>query len=99
MTDSSDKLPKKVEFYMYVGFCITAWAKVEEDLFDISQDLLGCSKEKAAIVYYRTPSMRARLELVDELMSTALPQRGRKNGGHDHPDLVAWTRIYSQVKQ
>jgi hypothetical protein len=78
------------EFYMYVGYCITAWAKVEEELFDICVDLLGSKLERAAIVYYRLPSLSVRLGLVDELVASALPQRTKKNGGHDHPDLKAW---------
>src|SRR6266849_1555644 len=55
------------EFNMYVGFCITAWAKVEEQLFALCQRSLGTSERQASIVYNRAPSFEARKGLVDEL--------------------------------
>jgi hypothetical protein len=91
------KLLPKQEFYMYVGLCITAWAKVEDELFDICVDVLGCTQERASIVYYRTPTVSARLELVDELVLSALPRRTKKNGGHEHEDVKRWKAIKSDL--
>jgi hypothetical protein len=87
------------QFYMYVGYCITAWANVEEELFDICADVLGCKLERAAIVYYRLPSLSVRLGLVDELVTSGLPERSRKNGGHDHPDLRTWIALKDEITE
>jgi hypothetical protein len=86
------KLLAKQEFYMYVGLCITAWAKVEDELFDICATVLGCTQERASIVYYRTPAVSARLELADELVLSALPRRVG-NGGHEHEDVKRWKAL------
>jgi hypothetical protein len=86
------KLPPKHEFYMYVGLCITAWAKVEDELFDICVDALGCTQERASIVYYRTPSLSGRIELIDELIVTALPRR-TKDGDREHEDVKRWKAL------
>jgi hypothetical protein len=85
------------EFYLWVGRCITAWAKVEEHLFDICQKSLNTSTEKAAIVYYRTPTLDTRINLVDELVRSSLPKRDRKSGGHDHPDVQEWDDIRKAI--
>ena len=84
---------------MYVGYCVTAWAKIEEELFGILHDILGCSLERAAIVYYRQPTVSVRLGLVDEVSRTALPKRERESGGHDHEDLREWTRIRGSITE
>jgi hypothetical protein len=86
------------EFHMYVGLCITAWAKVEEQLFRMCARCLGTSDELAAIVYYRTPNMDTRLKLVDELLRAVLPKRKRKSGGHDHPDVKKWNTLRSNLE-
>lgn len=63
------------EFLMWIGTCITAWAKVEEQLFGICEHCLGARTDRAAIVYYRTPTIDSRVLLVDELVRTVLPKR------------------------
>jgi hypothetical protein len=83
---------------MYVGFCITAWANVEEYLFRICLKTLNTSEERAAIIYYRTPTLDTRLQLIDELVRTVLPKRTRKSGGHDHPDVIAWNDLKNDIK-
>ena len=85
------------DFHTYIGFCITAWAKVEEELFDVCQKCLGTPRTQAAIVYYRTPTLNGRLELVDELVLAALPQRERKSGGHDSAEVKAWRTIKADL--
>jgi len=85
------------EFHMYVGFCITAWGKVEEQLFRICVNCLGTSDEIAAIVYYRTPTINARLNLLDELVKARLPKKERKSGGHDHVDVKQWNDVCKDV--
>lgn len=85
------------EFHMWIGKCITAWAKVEEHLFDICVKSLGTTQQKAAIVYFRTPTLDTRLKLVDELVRTVLPKRERKDGGHDHEDVKTWNKFRKQI--
>jgi hypothetical protein len=85
------------QFYYYVGQCITAWAKVEEHLFEIVLTSLGASRQRTAIIYYRTPTIDTRLQLVDELIRTVLPQRTRKDGGHDHPDVIIWDKLRKEI--
>jgi hypothetical protein len=82
--------PERDEFYMWIGHCISAWAKVEERLFKICWHSLRAPKTQAAIVYFRTPSLDARLSLVDELVKSALPKPERRDGGHG--ELTAGTR-------
>jgi hypothetical protein len=84
------------EFYKWVGHSITAWAKVETWLFQLCWRSIGsseASKERAAIVYFRTPALEARINLVDELVKTVLPRPERKDGGHPHPDVKEWNKL------
>jgi hypothetical protein len=84
------------EFFLMIGNCITQWAHVQDEIFEICRQCLGCSRQNAAIVYYRTPTIDARMSLADELVALALPTRLRKSGGHDHPDLKKWKKIRDQ---
>jgi hypothetical protein len=79
-----------------IGNCITQWAHVQDEIFEICLRCLGCSRENAAIVYYRTPSMDARMNLADELVRLALRNPSPKSGGREHPDLKAWKDIGTQ---
>src|SRR6266478_5137133 len=63
------------DFLMWVGYCITTWADVEEKLFDVVWKCLQCPKEQAAIIYFRTPGLDARVTLADELVKNILPTR------------------------
>lgn len=85
------------EFHMLVGKCITAWARVEEHLFKICATSLGTTDQRAAIVYFRTPTIESRLQLTDELLRTVLPKPERKSGGHDHADVQTWDRIRKDI--
>jgi hypothetical protein len=82
-------------FHMWVGHCITAWADLEDGLFEILWHVLSCPQERAAIVYYKTPSLDARLTLVDELVRFVLPQT--KSGDQPHADLRNWSAIKSDI--
>jgi hypothetical protein len=91
------KMPKR-EFYQWVGQCITEWANVEHQLFRLCNFALGAGPECAAIIYYRTPTLARRLELVEELIQTKLPRRRKADGGHDHLLVTEWTTIIKNVK-
>jgi len=86
------------EFYTYVGLCITAWARVDEALFDILVDVLGTSRALGSIVYYRITMLSGRLGLVDELTSSVLPKPTKKNGGHSHPLMIEWDKLKKEVE-
>lgn len=86
------------EFLQMIGNCITEWAAVEEQLFEICLMCLGSPRDRAAIVYYRTPSIDARLSLADELVKAALPKRTRKDGGHDHADVAHWRELEKECR-
>ena|SRR5215831_8197282 len=87
------------EFHKWMGYCISAWAQIEEHLFNVCWKCLGSpQKEPAAIVYYRTPGVNARLGLIDELVKSALPKPERKSGGHQHADVARWELIEEKIR-
>jgi hypothetical protein len=87
------------EFFTWLGKCITAWAQVEEHLFEICVRSLGATRHKVAIVCYRTPTLDARLQLTNELVRTVLPPHDPPAGGHGHPDTKKWDEIRSQITE
>ena len=86
------------EFYMFIGNCVSAWAGVEDELFQVCWRVLRCAPEHAAIVYYRTPNLDARLTLATELVGSVLPKRNPPSGGHDHPDVRVWRDIETEFR-
>jgi hypothetical protein len=89
----------ETSFLMHPGYCISTWAEVEQKLFEICWKALQSPREQAAIVYYRTPTLDARLTLTDELLRHVLPKRERPNGGHDHPDVMAWDALDKEITE
>src|SRR5207253_9378899 len=59
------------EFHMAMGYCIAAWARVDDELFRIFRDRLG-PYNQSAIIYYRTPGLDSRLSLTDEIVKMTL---------------------------
>jgi hypothetical protein len=74
---------------MEIGKCIAAWARVDDELFQVFRHCVG-PLEQSAIIYYRTPGLETRLALTDELVESVLPKRERKSGGHDPLEVGAW---------
>src|ERR1700677_1619276 len=64
------------EFYMWMGYCIGAWASVDELGFRILWKTLGTTEQKAAIVYFRSPSLDIRVHLIDEIVLSDLQAKG-----------------------
>jgi hypothetical protein len=85
------------EFFTWLGECITSWAQVEEHLFEICVRSLGATRHRVAIVYYRTPTLDARLQLTNELVRTVLLPRDPPAGDHNHPDTKKWDEIHRQI--
>jgi hypothetical protein len=88
------------EFHMWLGYCIANWAKVEDLLFQVFWHALQSPLPPASIVYYRTPTLAARLGLTDELIKRVLPppEREKSKGGHDHPSVKEWISICNDVR-
>ena len=86
------------EFYEWIGHCITQWSAVENELFLICFSVINCTYGRATIIYYKTPTLEARISLVDELVRNLLPDRERENGGHDHPLVKEWSGIISDLR-
>jgi len=89
------------EFYKWVGHSITAWADVETWLFQLCWRSIGSSegsKKRAAIVYFRTPSLDARIKLVDELVNTVLPKPAPESGTHTNADVRKWNELKKSLK-
>jgi hypothetical protein len=70
---------------------------VEARLFDLCHLALRTSQECVAIIYYRTPTINSRIELVDELLSTILPKKEKTSGSHDHPAVKEWKEIKKRI--
>lgn len=86
----------KQRFYAALGEAIAEWANLEDILFRVSHGILGCSKERAAIVFYRTPTLDSRLALTHDLIVSHLP---RHQAG-EQPDfrLKLWNEIRSRIR-
>src|SRR5277367_3818335 len=85
-------------FYAVIGVCIKEWASIEHVLLQLCNLALKTTDKIASIVYFRTPSLEARTNLTEELLLAILPQRERKNGGHDHRLVKEWIVIRKGIK-
>jgi hypothetical protein len=86
-----DLTPQKDDddFHMMIGYCVAEWANVDDELFRIFHNCVG-PLEQSAIIYYRTPTLNARLGFTDEIVQSVLPKRPKKSGGHYHLSVKAW---------
>ena len=89
----------ETEFMTELGLCITGWAYIEEELFHICHHVLGVTQERASIVYYRTPTIDARLHLVGELVATFFPRPPKKDGGHKHKSVKLWEGLEKDLRE
>jgi hypothetical protein len=76
------------EFHMMMGYCVAAWAQVDNELYRIFRDCVALH-DHAAIIYYRTPGLNVRLDLVDEIVKTTLLPSWERPGTRD-PRIKAW---------
>jgi hypothetical protein len=86
------------EFMAMVGNCIAEWANVEDALFRVCWQCLGCPQQQAAIVFYQIPTVEGRMRLVNELVLSLLPLKEPPSGGHDHADVTWWKKIEGDFK-
>lgn len=85
------------EFHEQVGKCITEWAWIEGELFELCSLSLKTSLKCASIVFQRTPSLEGRINLTDELIRTFLPSP--QKGGKTHEHVKEWDGIISQIRK
>lgn len=83
-------------FLAALGRAITIWAELEDVLFKIVLDILGCTFERAAIVFYRTPSIDARLTLTADLVRTFFPRH--EPGEHPDERIKQWENLEKQIR-
>lgn len=95
--DTKDWTHVSERFFSLVGYCITEWARVDDELFRIFQHCVGNPKQ-CAIIFYRTPGIDIRIALTDEIVRSVLPLKDRKSGGHDHPSVKAWSEAIRGYK-
>lgn len=86
------------EFNRMIGQCITQWALIQEELFLLCFRVLESTIEHAAIVYYRTPSIEARLSLTGDLIEAVLPKRARPSE-RLHEDAKQWRDIDKEFRK
>jgi hypothetical protein len=85
-------------FYAAIGVCIKELSSIEHVLLQLCNLALKTTDKIASIVYLRTPSLESRTNLTEELLLAILPQRERKNGGHDHRLVKEWIVIRKGIK-
>jgi hypothetical protein len=91
--DSSEALRKaRDEFHMVIGYCVAAWAQVDDKLFRIFRDCLG-PYDQSAVIYYRTPGLDIRFTLTDEIVKTTLLPSWERPGSRDRR-IKAWRAVY-----
>jgi hypothetical protein len=87
------------EFFELLGRAIVAWSYVDDELFRIfSECLYQGASEQAAIIFYRTPTLDARIKLTDEIVRSILPGRARRSGGHDHLSVKQWRSLLNEIE-
>lgn len=96
MKDGPKIPPEKVSAFLFlVGRAITEWARIEEQLYLIVDSILKTDSLLSAVVFYRTPTTRARITLTDDLVKTLYPKK--KSGDHDPPGLINWGSLRSDI--
>lgn len=83
---------------MWLGRCIKRWAFVEDNLFNICNIALGTERHLAAVVFFRTPNIEARISLVSDLLHARFFPRGKKPGEHNPPELKAWKKLADRMR-
>ena len=83
------------DFLKRIGHCITYWAFIEEMLFEICVATLKAPRKQTAIVYYRTPTLEARLSLVQELVAAKFPRK--KPGQHSSTLEITWSNLVKEA--
>lgn len=87
------------EFYTHVGRCIKRWADLEGYLFEICDWALNGERSLSAIVFFRTPSIDARLTLVSDLLKRTLVGQKRDPKFPQNPtNLEIWSKLEKRIR-
>jgi hypothetical protein len=70
----------------------------QDHLYSIVLLILRCAPRHASIVFFRTPSIEARISLTDDLLKTVFPQTTEKPGSKPHPGYAVWTSIQADLR-
>jgi hypothetical protein len=68
------RAPEAVEFYRWLGICISSWAFVDRRLYQIFHHATGFEVHQSALVYYGNRQFNARLRMTDKAAKMFLPQ-------------------------
>jgi len=89
MSDQSlGEYDKSKQFYARLGFCISRWAYIERELYQISKWALGCSDTLATYVFYQWSSFENKIKYVDGLLERAASKQARSE----------WKGLNSNIK-
>lgn len=92
--------PYKIEsdrFHKALGYCIAKWADIEDQLFRLCWTALRAPPEQSSIVYYRTPSVDARLTLITELIGTVFP-KDEEHADLKHEAINSWGELAKDIR-
>ena len=93
MTEEAQK------FYAALGQCITMWSHIEGRLFLVCNLCLRSDEAIAAIVFFRTPSLEARISLSNDLVTQRLQPEPLRSGQHPPKLLKLWSKVHAELKQ
>jgi hypothetical protein len=96
---AGQNLPTQQEadkFYATLGSAITDWSNLEQELFEITAAILDCTRERAAIVFYRTPTVDSRVTLTSDLVHSMFPRH--RPGEHPHLAVKTWKDLQAAIK-
>ena len=75
-TDEISKANPYIQFFFYLGYAINRWAHVDREFFELFKFAVTTNDEvKAAILFYKKPSISERFDLIDSLMTVSLNER------------------------
>jgi hypothetical protein len=86
----------ETRFYAALGRAITNWAELEDVLFRMVHVILGCTQERAAIVFFRTPTLESRLTLTSDLVDSFFSKHAP--GEQPDPRIKSWKAISKQIR-
>ncbi|HYQ09239.1 MAG TPA: hypothetical protein VER26_20065 [Xanthobacteraceae bacterium] len=61
----SMETPEAIEFYRWLGICVTIWAYIDRRLYQIFHHATGFQQKQSALVFYASRAFNNRLRLVD----------------------------------
>lgn len=85
---SKQSIADRDKFLCLIGESITVWSFIDRALFILFDKALVATTQKAAIIYYKSPTLRGRVSLLDALLKHVLKNRS----------LEAWKKINRRIE-